>query len=76
MKKQILFSVLFADAIIAFCLNYGASIGVGIIYISLLWAGISGILGLMLLPFKRLRAIGHILVINVFLLPIVFFLCM
>ena len=73
--KQILFAVLFADAIIAFCLNMGASIGLGIIYLSLIWAAVSGVIGLIFLPFKKLRDIGYVLVINVFLLPIVFFLC-
>ena len=70
-QKQNLFAVLFADAIIAFCLNIGPSVGLGIFYISFVWGCISGILGLILLPFKKLRDIGFVLVVNTFLLPII-----
>ena len=70
-QKQIFFAVLFADAIIAFCLNIGPSVGLGVFYISFVWGCISGIFGLILLPFKKLRDIGFVLVMNTFLLPII-----
>ena len=69
--KQILFAVLFADAIIALCLNIGPSVGLGVFYISFVCGCISGILGLILLPFKKLRDIGFILLMNTFVLPII-----